>query len=251
MVPARRLLRGAASRVLRLQQRRHRRHPGPPREARLPAVAGCRRDLAAALLPLAHARRRLRHQRLLQRRPRLRDPRGPGPAPRRRAPPGHPLRRRPGHEPHQRRPPVVRRVALEPGQPEERLVRLERRRPALARGPRRVHRRRTVQLDLGRHPPAVLLAPLLLPPARSQLREPRGRRHHGGHGEVLAGTRLRRLPPGRGAIPLPARRHGRRAPPRDPRVHQADPQGDRGRLPRSGAVGRGQRLAGRRGRLLR
>ena len=122
---------------------------------------------------------------------------------------GHPVRRRPGDEPHERRPPLVHRVALEPRQPEERLVRVERRRPALARGPHRLHRRRAVQLDLGRHPPAVLLAPLLLAPARPQLREPRGRRRHGRDGQVLARDRLRRVPARRRPVPVPARRHRR------------------------------------------
>ncbi len=63
-------------------------------------------------------------------------------------------------------------------QPQVRLVRVERRRPALARGPRRVRGRRDLQLDLGAAAPAVLLAPLLLASARSQLREPGSRPRH-------------------------------------------------------------------------
>ena len=50
--------------VPRLQRRRHRRPRGPDREARLPAVARRRLPLAAAVLRLAAARRRLRHRRL-------------------------------------------------------------------------------------------------------------------------------------------------------------------------------------------
>ena len=56
---------------------------------------------------------------------------------------------------------------------------------------------------------------------------------------------------GRRAVPLPARRHERRAPARDARVHQAHPQADRRRLPRPHPPGGGERLAERRGRLLR
>ena len=110
------------------------------------------------------------------------------------------------------------------GQPQGRLVRVERRRPALARGPGRLHRRRAVQLDLGRRPRAVLLAPLLLPPARPQLRQPRSGRRHARRGPVLARPRPRRVPARRRALPLPARRHGGGEPARDPRLHQADPQ---------------------------
>ena len=75
LVPAGRLLRGLRPGLLRRQRRRHRRPPGPDREARLPGVAGRRLPLAAALLPVAPARRRLRHQRLLHHPPRVRQPR--------------------------------------------------------------------------------------------------------------------------------------------------------------------------------
>jgi hypothetical protein len=53
-------------RLLRRQRRRHRRLPRADREARLPAVARRRLHLAAAVLPVAAARRRLRHRRLLR-----------------------------------------------------------------------------------------------------------------------------------------------------------------------------------------
>ena len=212
---------------------------------------GHRLHLDAALLPLALPRRRLRHQRLLQRAPRLREHRRPGGVPGGRPPPRHPGHRRPRHEPHQRRAPLVRRVALVAGQRQGRLVRLERRRPEVARRPRRVHRRRAVQLDVGRHAPAVLLAPLLPPPARPQLRQPRSRRHHDRPGALLARPRVRRVPARRRALPVPARRDVGRAPARDARVHQAHPQADRRRLPGPHPAGRGQRLAERRRRLLR
>ena len=109
----------------------------------------------------------------------------------------------------------------------------------------------TLQLDLGRHPPAVLLAPLLPPPARPQLREPRSGRHHDRPRPLLARPRLRRLPARRRALPLPARRDHRGAPARDPRVHQAGSQADRRRLSGTHPARRGQRVAERRGRLLR
>ena len=53
--------------VRRQQRRRHRRPQRPDREARLPAVARRRLHLAAAVLPLPAARRRLRRQRLHRR----------------------------------------------------------------------------------------------------------------------------------------------------------------------------------------
>ena len=56
--------------VLRQQRRRHRRLPRARREARLPPGPRRHRDLAPAVLPLAPARRRLRHRRLHRRPPR-------------------------------------------------------------------------------------------------------------------------------------------------------------------------------------
>ncbi len=108
--------------------------------------------VAVALLPLAHARRRLRHQRLLHRPRRSRAPRRPGGVPRRRPPARHQGDRRSRHEPHQRPTPVVRRVAVVAGQPQGRLVRLERRRPALARGPGGLRGRGDVATGPGTRP---------------------------------------------------------------------------------------------------
>ena len=65
----------------------------------------------------------------------------------------------------------------------------------------------------------VLLAPLLLPPARPQLRQPRSGRRHARRGALLARPRARRLPARRRPLPLPAGRHGGGEPARDPRVH--------------------------------
>ena len=59
-----------------------------------------------------------------------------------------------------------------PGSRASRLLRLERHRPALSRHPDHLHRHRDVQLDLGPGRAGLLLAPLLSPPARPQLRQP-------------------------------------------------------------------------------
>ena len=61
----------------------------------------------------------------------------------------------------------------------------------------------------------------------------------------------RRLPARRGALPLPAGRDRRGEPARDPRLHPAGPGRARRPLPGPDPAGRGQRVAGRRGRLLR
>ena len=68
---------------------------------------------------------------------------------------------------------------------------------------------------------------------------------------VLAGPGHRRLPARRRALPVRARGHQLREPARDARVPQALPQGDRRRVPRPGAAGRGQPVAGGRRRVLR
>ena len=57
-------------------------------------------------------------------------------------PPRHPRHRRPGDEPHQRPAPVVPGEPPGPRQPQGRLVRLERRRPALVRGADHLRRHR-------------------------------------------------------------------------------------------------------------
>ena len=67
----------------------------------------------------------------------------------------------------------------------------------------------------------LLLAPLLLPPARPQLRQPRGPGGDARRPALLARPRARRLPPRRRALPLRARGHQRREPARDARLPQA------------------------------
>ena len=89
----------------------------------------------------------------------------------------------------------------------------------------------------------LLLAPLLLPPARPQLRQPRrrGRRHR--HARLLARHGRRRPAPRRRAVPPRARGHQLREPPRDPRGAQAAAQAHGRPLPGPHAAGRGQPVA--------
>ena len=93
--------------VRRLQGLRRRRLHRPDRPARLPAVARRRLPLAAAVLRLAAARRRLRHRRLHRGAARVRHAAGVHRAGLAGARPRHPHRHRPRHEPHQRPAPVV------------------------------------------------------------------------------------------------------------------------------------------------
>ena len=248
VVQARGVLRDPHPRLLRRQRRRLGRLPGPDREARLPPVAGDRLHLAAAVLPLAAARRRLRHLRLHQRASRLRERRRRPGADRRRARAADPRDRRPGDEPHLGGPPVVPGVALDPRVPQARLVRVVGHARALPGRPDHLHRHRVVELDLGPRRRRLLLAPVLLPPARPQLRQPRGPGGDDRGPAVLARPRPGRLPAGRRALPVRARGHQLREPARDPRLPQARPQGDRRELPRPGAARRGQPVAGRRRR---
>ena len=99
-------------------------------QARLPAGPGRHRALAAAVLPLALARRRLRHRRLHQRPPGLRHPRGLQGLPRRGPPARAQGDHRAGDQPHVGPAPLV--PARPPGparQPGARLLRLERHGP--------------------------------------------------------------------------------------------------------------------------
>ena len=107
LVQGRHHLRGARQGVLRLGQRRHRRLHGPHAAPRLHTGPGRHGDLAHAVLPLADARRRLRHLRVQERPPRLRHHGGTsGPSCARRTP-GPPGDHRAGHQPHLRRAPLV------------------------------------------------------------------------------------------------------------------------------------------------
>ena len=122
-----------------------------------------------------------------------------------------------------------------PDGPLRRLLHVGGRRLALPRGADHLRRHRAVELDLRPGARPVLLAPVLLPPARPELRLPGRAGGDARRPALLAGPRHRRLPARRGALPLRPRRHELREPPRDPRVPAALPQGARGRVPGPGA----------------
>ena len=245
------LLRDPHARVLRRQRRRLGRLPRADREARLPPVARRRLHLDAAVLRLAAARRRLRHRRLLHDPARLRHGRRRARLHRGRPPARHARDRRPRHEPHVERPSVVPGVALQRRRPQARLVRLVRHPAPLRRGADHLHRHRGLQLDVGRPGRRLLLAPLLLPPARPELRQPGGPGRADRGAALLARPRHGRVPARRRALPLRARRDERREPAGDARLPQARPRGDRRELPGPGAARRGEPVAGRRRRVLR
>ncbi len=144
--------------------------------ARLPPGPRRHLPLAAPLLPFPAARRRLRHLGLPEHPPRLRDDGGFPGARRRRARARPADHDRAGHQPH------LRPARLVPGGPPRaarlaraRLLRLERLGPEVRGRPHHLHRHRKVQLDVGPDRAGVLLAPLLLAPARPELRQPGGR----------------------------------------------------------------------------
>ena len=174
LVPQGGLLRGAGPGLRRRQRRRLGRLPRPDRQTGLPAVARGGLPLAPAVLPVTAARRRLRHLGLqlragrVRHHQRLQAARGRGPCPGR---PGH---HRPAAEPHLRPAPLVPGVAQGPGRSVRRLLRLERHGREVRRRPHHLRGHRGIQLDLRPDPPAVLLAPVLQPPARPELREPQG-----------------------------------------------------------------------------
>ena len=132
-----------------------------------------------------------------------------------------------------------------------RLLRLVRHRRPLRGRPGDLRRHRAVELGLGPGPAAVLLAPVLLPPARPELRQPRGPAGDARRDRLLARQGARRVPARRGPLPLRASRHQRREPPRDARVPQDGAAIRRRQLPRRDPALRGQPVAGRRGRVLR
>ena len=155
-------------------------------------------------------------------------------------------------EPHVGPAPVVpARAPRAARQPGARLLRLERHARALPRGAHHLQGLRALQLDVGSRGERVLLASLLRPPARSQLREPgrargdvRGRR-------LLVRPRDRRPPARRGALPLRGRGDQLREPPEDPRLSQEAAGAHRREVEKPDAPRRGQPVAGGRGGLLR
>ncbi len=95
---------------------------------------------------------------------------------------------------------------------------------------------------------AVLLAPLLLAPARPELRQPRGAGGDAERAALLARPRPRRVPARRRPLPVRARGDELREPARDARVPEARPGGDRRPLPGPRAARRGEPVAGGRRR---
>ena len=206
-------------------------------------MARDRLHLDAAVLSLAPPRRRLRHRRLLRDQPRLRHGRGL-PRLRRGGARARDARdRRPGHEPHLVRPSLVPGLARGPGRALRRLLRLVGHRRALQRRPDHLHRHRGLELDARPRPRPVLLAPLLQPPAGSELREPGSAGRDDQGAALLARPRARRLPARRGALPLRGGGDELREPAAHARVPQARARGDRRELPRPRPPRRGEPVA--------
>ena len=176
--------------VRRLQPRRLRRPARADRQARLPAVARRRLPVAAAVLRLAAARRRLRHPRLLQ---------------------GAAASSAPSSdfvelldEAHARGIRVITDLVMNHTSDQHPWFQASRSDPdgpygdfyvwsdddtRYVRRPDHLRRHRDVQLDLRPRARAVLLAPVLLPPARPQLRQPRRPGGDARRAAVLAGPR--------------------------------------------------------------
>ncbi len=151
--------------------------------------------------PVTLARRRLRHLRLQRCPSRLRDAAGfpefpeAGPSPR------HPRHHRGGAEPHLRPASLV--PALAPRRARNtlaRFLRLERHGGKISGRAHHLQGFRNLQLDLGPGRQSVLLASLLLAPARSQLRQSARARGDPGGDRFLVRSGRRRIPPGRRAL---------------------------------------------------
>ena len=104
---------------------------------------------------------------------------------------------------------------------------------------------------MGSRPRAVLLAPLLPPSARPQLRQPRRAASDARRRPLLARPRHRRVPPRRGSVPVRGGGHAVPEPSRHARLPQAAARRRRPHAPRAAAAGRGQPVADRAARLLR
>src|SRR5207244_344141 len=155
-------------------------------------------------------------------------------------------------QPHLRPAPLVPAGTAGPaGQRPARLLRLERHSGPLQGCPHHLQGLRDVELGLGPGGEGLLLAPLLLPPARPELGQPRGQAGDVQRRGFLARPGRRRAAPGCRALPHRAGGHRRGEPPRDPR----DPEGAAGTRRRAvrgpHAAGRGQPVARGRQRLLR
>ena len=136
--------------VLRFRRQRHGRFRRSHRPARLHRQPRRDGDLAAALLPLAAARRRLRHRRLPLGQSGLRHHAGFPAFRRRGAQARHPRHHRAGHQPHLGPASLVPAGApRQAGLGRPRLLRLERHRQALQRHAHHLHRHREIELDVG------------------------------------------------------------------------------------------------------
>ncbi len=122
---------------------------------------------------------------------------------------------------------------------------------ALRRRAHHLRRHRVVQLDVRPGARAVLLAPLLQPPARPQLRERRGPGGDDRRPALLARPRHRRLPARRRALPVRGGGHQLREPPAHARIPPQVPRDGRPRVSRPHPARRGQPVAGGRRGVLR
>ena len=163
-------------------------------QARLPAGAQGRGHLAQPDLHLADGRLRLRRLRLLRHRPGVRHARATSTSCVARVPRArHQADPRLGPEPQLRPAPVVPGVALQPREPQARLVRLARRAQRLDVGVQGLRQ----GVDVRRDHAAVLPAQLHARAARPQLGQPRGRAGDARRAALLDGPRRRRPAPGR------------------------------------------------------
>ena len=122
---------------------------------------------------------------------------------------------------------------------------------ALCADPHHLHRHGKIELDLGPGGERLLLASLLLAPARPEFRQSARRQRRGAGDEALARRRRRRLPAGCHSLPLRARGHVEREPSRDPRRDQAAARRARRLREGKGAARGGQPVAGGRAAVFR
>ena len=107
-----------------------------------------------------------------------------------------------------------------PGSPQRDMYVWSRHRPEVQGRAHHLYRHGKIQLDLGRNRQGLLLASLLLAPARPELRQPAGDgRSAEGHA-LLARYGRGRAAHGRHSVPVRARWHLLREPARDARRHQ-------------------------------
>ena len=198
LVAARRLLPDLSAQLRRRQSRRGGRPAGHHRSSGSRRRPRCRRHLAVAVLPLPHGRLRLRCRGLLRCRPAVRHaggfrrPVGPG------ACTGSQGRHRPGLLPQFRPASVVPGEPADPQQPARGLVCLGGRQAGRQPAQQLAVAVRGAGLALGQPPATVLSAQLSRSAARPEPAQRRGPGCPARRGAVLARSRRRRLPPGRG-----------------------------------------------------